>query len=120
MFKHKKVTDTSTNGDIQGKVAKYSKKVTNKNKKSICLTACNSTLECLQHLFEFCTYLNFTQFLEKGGDGMEWNFVAWTHAFFAWRIDILWQAKEHPGSGEAQRYLVQNPYIEKNQKLCTY
>ena len=51
---------------------------------------------------------------------MEWNFVAWTHAFFAWRIDILWQAKEHPGSGEAQRYLVQNPYIEKTQKLCTY
>ena len=36
---------------------------------------------------------------------MEWNFVAWTHAFFAWRIDILWQAKEHPGSSEAQRYL---------------
>ena len=36
---------------------------------------------------------------------MEWNFIDWTHAFFAWQIDILWQAKEHPGSGEAQRYL---------------
>lgn len=30
---------------------------------------------------------------------MEWNFGAWTLAFFAWRVDIPWQAKEHPGSG---------------------
>ena len=36
---------------------------------------------------------------------LEWNFFARTHAIFAWRRDILWQAKEHPGSGEAQRYL---------------
>ena len=37
-----------------------------------------------------------------------WNvmeYIACTHAFFAWRVDILWQAKEHPGSGEALRYL---------------
>ena len=43
VFKHKKVTDTSTNGKIQGKVAKYSKKVTNSNKKW-----CKSTLDRVQ------------------------------------------------------------------------
>ena len=35
---------------------------------------------------------------------MEWNFVAWSLAFFAWRVDIPWQAKEHPGSG-VRKYL---------------
>ena len=33
-----------------------------------------------------------------GWNGMEWNFGAWTLAFFAWQVDIPWQAKEHPES----------------------
>ena len=62
------MTDTSTNGDIQGKVAKYSKKVTNKNKKKYMLDRVQQYVRVLAapiwilHLFEFHTILR-----ERGG-----------------------------------------------------